>query len=148
MSAKTTSETGRHSSGPAPVADRLRDALAEMIRQPASESSAKGLTATTLCQLAAVSRNALYRYHPDVLLALQRAQLRHRGLQAGAPSKVVVAQARRENDVLREQVTKLAALVDHYYAAWLEGRTLLERRERELAELRRNVQRRVIPIKR
>jgi hypothetical protein len=51
-------------------------------------------------------------------------------------------------DATREQVTKLAALVDHYYAAWQENRTLLERRERELAELRRNVEPRVFPIKR
>lgn len=146
MGTKPTTEAPRHSPGGRPAADRLRDALAEMLRQQASESSPKGLTATTLCQLAAVSRNALYRYHPDVLLALQRARLRHGGSQD--PAKRVVAQVRGENDVLREQVTKLAALVDHYYAAWQECRTLLERRERELAELRRNVQPRVIPIKR
>jgi len=36
-------------------------------------------------------------------------------------------------------VTALAALVDHYFAAWQETRTLLERRERELPELRRNI---------
>ena len=146
MGTKPTTEAPRHSPGDRPAADRLRDALSEMIRQQASESPHKSLTATTLCQLADVSRNALYRYHPDVLLALQRAQLRHGG--SHDPATRVVAQVRGENDVLREQVTKLAALVDHYYAAWQECRTLLERRERELAELRRNVQPRVIPIKR
>ena len=146
MSAKATSETRRHSPGPAPAGERLRDALAEMVRQQASQASPKELTATTLCQLADVSRNALYRYHPDVLLALQRAQLRHGGQQA--PAKREVAQVRGENEALREQVTKLAALVDHCYAAWQESRTLLERRERELAELRRNVRPRVITIKR
>ena len=117
-----------------------------MIRQQASESPPKSLTATTLCQLADVSRNALYRYHPDVLLALQRTQLRRGGAQD--PAKRVVAQVHGENDVLREQVTKLAALVDHYYAAWKESCTLLERRERELSELRRNITPRVISIKR
>ncbi|HEY8711064.1 MAG TPA: hypothetical protein VIM34_24070 [Burkholderiaceae bacterium] len=145
MSAETTTETRRHSTGSAPAADRLRDALAEMIRQQASETSPKGLTATTLCQLADVSRNALYRYHPDVLLALQRAQLRHGGQQA--PARREVAQVRGENDALREQVTKLAALVDHYYAAWKESSTLLARRERELSELRRNIKPRLMPIK-
>ena len=125
MSAKTTSETRSHSPTPAPAAERLRDALAEMVRQQASEASPKGLTATTLCQLADVSRNALYRYHPDVLLALQRAQLRHGGQQA--PAKREVARVRSESDALREQGTKLAALVDHYYAAWKESCTLLAR---------------------
>lgn len=103
------------------------------------------LTATTLCELAEVSRNALYRYHPDMLLALQRAQLRHGGHQA--PAKREVAQVRAENAALREQVTKLAALVDHYYSAWKESSTLLARRERELSDLRRNVKPRVVPIK-
>ena len=145
MGTKPTTEPSRQSPADRRVADRLRDALAEMIRQQTSESSPKGLTATTLCHLAAVSRNALYRYHADVLQALHKAQLRHGGPQDSA--KLVVAQVRRENDTLREQVTKLAALVDHYYAAWHESRTLLERRERELAELRRNVRPRVIPIK-
>ena len=145
MSAKPTTETRRLSAGSAPADDRLRDALAEMIRQQASESPPKSLTATTLCQLADVSRNALYRYHPDVLLALQRAQLRRGGAQD--PAKRVVAQVHGENDVLREQVTKLAALVDHYYAAWKESCTLLERRERELSELHRNIKPRVTPIK-
>lgn len=144
MGTKPTTEPSRQSPADPPAADRLRDALAEMLRQQASESSGKGLTATTLCQLAAVSRNALYRYHPDVLQALHKAQLQHGGPQD--PAKLLVAQVRRDNDVLREQVTKLAALVDHYYAAWQDNRTLLERRERELAELRRNVQPRVIPI--
>ena len=146
MGTRPSTELSPHSPAGWPAADRLRDALALMIRQQDSESSPKGLTATTLCHLAAVSRNALYRYHPDVLLALHRAQMRHGGPRE--PAKLVVAQqVRRENDVLRDQVTKLAALVDHYYAAWQESRTLLERRERQLAELRRNVQPRVFPIK-
>jgi hypothetical protein len=45
----------------------------------------------------------------------------------------------RENKRLREQLAKLAALVDHYYAAYREAQSLLERRERELAELRRRL---------
>jgi len=145
MSGKKTTETHRHSATSAPAANRLRDALAEMIRQQASETSPKALTATTLCELAYVSRNALYRYHPDVLLALQRAQLRHAGKQAPAKSEVV--KVRAENAALREQVTKLAALVDHYYAAWKESCTLLARRERELSDLRRNIKPRVVSIK-
>jgi len=145
MGTKPITEPPRQAPGDRPAADRLRDALAAMIRHQATDGSPKGLSATALCQLAAVSRNALYRYHPDVLLALQRAQLRHGGLQD--PAKLVVAHVRCENDVLREQVTKLAALVDHYYAAWQENRALLARRERELAELRRDIKSRVIPIR-
>jgi len=36
---------------------------------------------------------------------------------------------------LREHVSQLAALVDHYFAAYRETCTLLERRERERAQL-------------
>jgi hypothetical protein len=37
MTSKKTTETHRHSATSAPAADRLRDALAEMIRQHASD---------------------------------------------------------------------------------------------------------------
>jgi len=55
---------------------------------------------------------------------------------------------RRENAQLRERLAKLAALVDHYYGAYRENHSLLERRERELAELRRRVDSRPVPLQR
>jgi hypothetical protein len=111
--------------------------LAELVRQRSSDSAPQPPTAVALCELAGVSRNALYRYHPDVLEELHKLQRQ----QGGDPSlaKSANQQLREENKELRDQVTALAALVDHYFAAWQETRTLLERRERELAELRRNV---------
>jgi hypothetical protein len=36
-------------------------------------------------------------------------------------------------------VAKLVALVDHFYSAYCETHSLLARRERELAELRRRM---------
>jgi hypothetical protein len=47
-----------------------------------------------------------------------------------------MAQLHRENRELREQ---LAALVDHYYCAYRESQGVLERRDRELSELRRRL---------
>lgn len=47
------------------------------------------------------------------------------------------SKADTRNATLRLDMEKLAALVDHYYAAYCEGSVLLERRERELSELRR-----------
>ena len=105
MGAKPTTDSPRQSPAERPVADRLRDALAEMIRQQASGNALQTLTATTLCQLAAVSRNALYRYHPDVLHALHKAQRQYRC--APDPAMHVVRQVRGENDALREQVAVL-----------------------------------------
>lgn len=125
--------------------DRLRAALAEMLRQQASGSSPQALNATTLCQLARVSRNALYRYHRDVLHELHQVQQQQH--RYPDPTKQDLFQLRGENDALREQVTKLVTLVDHYYAAWQENRTLLERRERELAEVRRNTKSPVFSIR-
>jgi hypothetical protein len=145
MGAKPTTDSSLPS-----AADRLRAALEEMVQHQAPESMSHPLTATTLCELAEVSRNALYRYHPDVLYALHKVQRQHR--YSPGPAKrladlQVLRQVRGENDALRGQVNALAALVDHYYAAWMENRTLLERRERELAELRRNIKPQVIPIR-
>lgn len=133
--ASTADPTGRSS------ARRLRDALAQL----SAAGSAAVPTATMLCELAGVSRNALYRYHPDALHELHKLQrCRSRG---PSPAKHELQRLRDENEDLREQMNKIVALVDHYYAAWHESRTLLERRERELAEVRRNVKPQLIPIR-
>lgn len=116
---------------------RLREALAELVRQQTSDCAPQPPTATALCELAGVSRNALYRYHPDVLEELHKLQQKAGG--APGPARHGDQQLREENEALRHQLSALAALVDHYFAAWQETRTLLERRERELAELRRNI---------
>lgn len=125
-------------------AQRLREALATMVRRQGGGASPPALTATTLCDLAGISRNALYRYHPDVVQALHAAQQKHRPRADGA--RRAAARLRHDNAVLREQLAKLAALVDHYFAAWQETRLLLQRRDRELAQLRRDAKVRVVSI--
>jgi AcrR family transcriptional regulator len=124
---------------------RLREALAVLLEHQVGDDPPQALTAKALCQLAGISRNALYRYHPDMLQALREAQQRHH--HRPDAEKRAADQLRRENVALREQQAKLASLVDHYFAAWQESRLLLQRRERELAELRRNVRAQVIPIR-
>lgn len=126
------------------AATRLHDALTAMLQQQASGNSSPALTVTALCERAGISRNALYRYHPDVLQALRDAR-QHRGGRCGAATRVA-HELRQENAVLREQLAKLAALVDHYFAAWQETRLLLQRRDRELAESRRAAKVRVVSI--
>ena len=116
--------------------ERLREALAELVRQQASGSASPAPTATALCELAGVSRNALYRYHSDVLQELHTLQ-QQRPRDPG-PAKQALQPLRDENKALRHEVAALAALVDHYFTAWQETRALHERRERELSELRRN----------
>lgn len=123
---------------------RLREALATMIKQQGGGASPPALTATTLCELAGISRNALYRYHPDVVQALHAAQQKHRPRLDG--DRRAARQLRQDNAVLRKRLAKLAALVDHYFAAWQETRLLLERRERELADMRRDAKVRVVSI--
>jgi AcrR family transcriptional regulator len=96
------------------------------------------LTLSALCQLANVSRNTLYRYHPDVLRAVRE----HQGQEASGVSvrlRQAVQAQQAELIALRHQTTKLAALVDHYYGAYREAQALLTRREQELAELRRRL---------
>lgn len=125
-------------------AQRLREALATMVRQQGNGASPSALTATTLCELAGISRNALYRYHPEVVQALHAAQQKHRPRADG--DRQAAQRPRQGNAVLREQIARMAALVDHYFAAWQETRLLLQRRDRELAESRRDAMVRVISI--
>ena len=118
-----------------PTEQRLQRALSQLIDQHAAERTPGTVTATALCRLAGVSRTTLYRYHPGVLQSLHQWQRKHPG-RAGPDQKTLMA-LREERATLRTQVTQLAALVDHYFAAWSESRILLERREGELAALRR-----------
>lgn len=122
-------------------AQRLRDALQEL----ASSDAAEVPSATALCELAGVSRNALYRYHPDVLHELHK--LQHRRHRHPIRTDQTEQRLRDENDELHLQVSKLAALVDHYFAAWQEASSALQRRERELAELRRSVKPRLVALR-
>jgi hypothetical protein len=107
--------------------------------------TASGLTAKALCELAGVSRNALYRYHPTVLHELHKLQQRRH--REPSPARQDLKRLRNDNEALRRQAAKLAALADHYFAAWQEASTQLARRERELAELRRNIPGKIVAIR-
>ena len=115
---------------------RLQQALSQLVDQHASDSMPGKLTATALCQIAGVSRTTLYRYHPGVLHALHKSQRKR--CRKAAPGQQALTALREENAALRTQLGQLAALVDHYFAAWSESQILLQRREGELAALRRS----------
>lgn len=134
-SASTADPTSR------PPAQRLRDALVRLTADNTSEAP----TASALCALAGVSRNALYRYHPDILQELHELQ-RQRNRDPGS-ARSALQQLRDENEDLRQQVTHLASLVDHYFAAWQETRSMLQRRERELADLRKSAKPTLVSIR-
>jgi AcrR family transcriptional regulator len=116
-----------------------------MVRQSASGDAHQPMTVTALCELAGVSRNALYRYHPDMLHELQA---QRQGRRDPGPDQRALLRLRADNEAFKQQVAKLAALVDHYFAAWQQASTQLARRERELAQLRRNIPGKVVAIRR
>jgi hypothetical protein len=111
--------------------DRLTSALAILTNR--TEHKLPRATVSELCRLANVSRNSLYRYHAPILAALRQHQ-RPKSVHAKALHSAELY--RQENVNLHERLAKLAALADHYFAAYRESAALLERRERELAELR------------
>ncbi len=124
-----------------PTVQRLRDALVRLSASNAPEAP----TASALCVLAGVSRNALYRYHPDILLELH--ELQHRRHRDSGSASRALQQLHDENKDLCRQVTHLATLVDHYFAAWQEASSMLQRRERELAELRKCAKPKLVSIR-
>jgi AcrR family transcriptional regulator len=117
------------------VAGRLNEALAVLSRSGSGPHD--HATVADLCRRAGVSRNTLYRYHPDVLEALHRLQQQQGAVPEGAGA--ACRALRLELKSLQGQLSKLAALVDHFYAAYREAQALLQRREREVAELRRSL---------
>jgi len=122
---------------PTTAATRLTQALQRLIDRDSRNPTPQSATVTELCQQADVSRNSLYRYHLGILKALRKHQCRR--LTAGQLNAANPKQQRVGNASLHEEVAKLAALIDHYYAAYREASVLLERRERELAEVRRTL---------
>jgi len=128
------------------AAERLREALATLARS-SSGSDAAPLTVAALCRAAGISRNSLYRYHPQILEALRAQRSEQRAASAPADS-IELCRLRAELAQAQAQIPKLAALIDHYFAACTELRTLLERRDRELAELRRRFETRPAQLSR
>ena len=119
-----------------PAGERLTNALQTLAHRHGDPLHK--ITVTELCRLADVSRNSFYRYHSTSLNALRK--LQHRRVTL-AESKIRKSdeQRRVENLALRVRISKLAALVDHYYTAYQETITLLHRREGELAGLHRRL---------
>jgi hypothetical protein len=124
------------------AAELLRSALSEL----SGDCNGEWPTATKLCRLAGVSRNTLYADHKHILHELYK--LQHLRRRVPSPSHQTVEGLRLENQTLVVQVSRLAALADHYFAAWTESSTLLDRRDRELADLRRWSNSEPISIKR
>lgn len=113
------------------VKQRLTEALSTFSTGCATPRA----TVADLCRRAGVSRNALYRYYPEVVQAVTR--LRRRGGSGRKRRQTETLRAfRSELMALRAQVAQLATLADHYHTAAEELRTLLARRDRELAALR------------
>ena len=115
-----------------PAERRLIEALATLAAAPSRTPQRP--TLSTLCRLARVSRNTLYRYYPDV--AAKARQLRSQHGRVHASREGVIKALHVQVAGLRDQVAKLAALADHYFAAAEEQRALLARRDRELAALK------------
>jgi hypothetical protein len=122
---------------------RLTQALETLSQR--NQRPARPATVAELCRLAKVSRNSLYRYHTAILQALRKYHPRG-PKSAQAKAQESAKQRRIENVALREDISKLVALVDHYYTAFQESRILLERRDRELAELRRRLSARPVSL--
>jgi hypothetical protein len=117
---------------PRDAARRLADALETLKAQGVQ------VTAAELCRVAAVSRNSLYRYHAPILKSLREHQ-RRGPAPAQRKARKAAEYQRAENRALRAKIGKLAALVDHYYGAYRETAGLLARRDRELADVRRQL---------
>lgn len=123
------------------MTQRLHEALAEL----ASSNTTEAPTASALCERVGVSRTTLYRYHPDVVHELR--ELQQRRCPDQRPARRELQALRDEVNALRLQLAQVAALVDHYFSAWQETSSLLQRRERELADLRQSTKPKVVPIR-
>lgn len=125
---------------------RLERALAVLMQRTVDGACPQAPTVAELCRLSGVSRNSVYRNHPEILAAVR---LHQRGSAPGDnPAQSIASSVVSSNSMFQDQLTKLAALVDHYYAAYREVRAMLERRDREILELRRRLEIKPSPLHR
>ena len=117
------------------AATRLTKALEVLKRRKGDGDIGQGATISELCRLSGVSRNAIYRYHPKILAELRRQQ----GRSSSPPGAWARSSSATDLATIQEHLAKAVALVDHYYAACREARALLDRRDRQVAELRRKL---------
>jgi AcrR family transcriptional regulator len=128
------------------AADRLGQALTLLTQRKSNLDEPQQATVAELCRLAGVSRNSLYRYHSETLKALRKFQCRRPTRQDFSATRTVEL-LRTENASLHKKIAKLAGLVDHYYSAYREVIALLERRDRELAAVRRRLDIKPVVVK-
>jgi AcrR family transcriptional regulator len=128
------------------AADRLGLALTLLTQRKSNLDEPQHATAAELCRLAGVSRNSLYRYHSSTLKALRKFQCRRPSRRDLSATRIVEL-LRTENASLQDKMAKLAGLIDHYYSAYRETIALLERRDRELAAVRRKLDLKPVVIK-
>jgi hypothetical protein len=125
----------RHVTTPRVPSRSAKQRLIEALSAFSTGSATPRATVAGVCRQASVSRNTLYRYHPDIVQAVSR--LRRCGGQHRPSRQTVTLRAlRSELAALHTQVSQLVTLADHYHTAAEELRTLLALRDRELAALR------------
>jgi AcrR family transcriptional regulator len=125
----------------------VKQRLTEALPAFSTGSAPPRATVADLCRRAGVSRNTLYRYYPEVVQEVTR--LRRRGGSGRKRRQTETVRAlRSELTALRTQVSQLATLADHYHTVAEELRTLLARRDRELAALRDDRRPRAVRVER
>jgi AcrR family transcriptional regulator len=127
------------------IKSRLAAALSTLTSE--IPRAADRITVSSLCRLAGVSRNTVYRYYPDIAEAARRLN-RRRGARRRSAQQDTLCALRSELAVLRAQLAKLATLADHYHTEAEELRALLARRDRDLATGRGRMRATVVPMHR
>jgi AcrR family transcriptional regulator len=127
------------------IKSRLTEALSTLTS--ATPPASGRITVSSLCRVASVSRNTVYRYYPDVAEAARRLS-RRRGARRRAVQRNTLKALRSELAVLRVQLAKLATLADHYHTEAEELRAQLARRDRDLATRRGHARPTVVRIHR
>ena len=117
-------------------AEHLRLALNQLI-QEASENGRR-VTALELCKRAQVSRNCLYESHRDIVHELGGLTKIHKSPETSS-LQTRIQELTQRNAALDLAVRQLASQCATYYQAYSETRRKLERSEKTLASLRRDI---------
>lgn len=97
-----------HADRSAAAAAHLVRALEVLTQRRDGDTPHQSATVAELCRLTGVSRNSVYRYHPEILAALRRHQ--HGSAPSDRAAQSITSSVASSNSLLQDQVTRLNAL--------------------------------------
>ena len=112
-----------------PASTRLHRVLKAIEQSSnAAQSNTRFINVAGICRDANISRNSLYRYHPDAVSRIRALQVKYRNLRETYATERE-SELRKKVAALEDRLAKMTSLVDHYFSAYQEAKEATRRQD-------------------